>query len=266
MLELYHHNISVCAQKVRLALAEKSIAWESREVDLVKGEQLAPSYLAIHPKGVVPALVHDGKAIVELTVILEYLDDAFPTPPLRPTAPADRARMRVWAKVPDDGLHAACGTVSFATAFADRLKQIHGLPALQARLAKLPDRARAERQRQLFERGIDAPFVGEALRYYDKVLADMEKALAAGPWLAGETFSLAECALAPYVLRLDKLGLAAMWTARPRVADWYRRLQARQSWPVAITAFRSRGTGDFDDDLVAQGIDAWPKVKPLLAA
>lgn len=266
MLELYHHNISVCAQKVRLALAEKGLAWKSREVDLVRGEQLAPAYLKVNPKGVVPALVHDGAAIVESTVILEYLDDAFPAPALRPAAPVARARMRVWAKVPDDGLHAACGTVSFATAFADQLKQIHGLPALQARLAKLPDRARAERQRLLFERGLAAPFVGDAVRLYDKVLADMEKSMAQGPWLAGEGFSLADCALAPYVLRLDRLGLAAMWADRPRLADWYRRLQSRPGWGPAITAYRSRGAGDFDDDLVARGIDVWPNVKPLLAA
>jgi hypothetical protein len=68
------------------------------------------------------------------------------------------------------------------------------------------------------------------------------------------------------VLRLDRLGLARMWDQRPRVADWYARLQARPSWAEAITAFPVAGSGDYDDDLKAKGVDVWPKVKTLLAA
>ena len=141
MLELYHHNISVCAQKVRLSLYEKGLAWEERHVDLMRSEQISPAYLALNPKGVVPTIVHDGQPVIESTVILEYLEEAFPETPLRPVAPLDRARMRVWAKTPDDGLHAACGTVTYAAAFADQVLAFHGRKALDDRLAKLPDRA-----------------------------------------------------------------------------------------------------------------------------
>jgi glutathione S-transferase len=56
MLKLYHHNISVCAQKVRLAFDEKGLGYEGQEVDLMRGEHLAPAYLAINPRGLVPAL------------------------------------------------------------------------------------------------------------------------------------------------------------------------------------------------------------------
>jgi glutathione S-transferase len=266
MLVLYHHNISVCAQKVRIALAEKKLAHERRHVSLMKGEQISPEFLRINPKGVVPALVHDGEPVIESTVILEYLEDAFPERPLRPASALARARMRVWAQVPDTGIHAACGTVSFAAAFAGQVKAVHGPAALKERLAKLPDRARAWRQQQLFDHGLDAPFVPDALKLYDKMLADMEKALTAAPWLAGGDFSLAECAISPYLLRLDRLGLAGMWSQRPKVADWYARLQARPSWAEAITAFPSAGEGDYDDDLKSKGRDLWPKVKSLLAA
>ena len=116
MLELYHHNISVCAQKVRLALHEKGIDWEGHHIDLMKGEQTSPEYLAINPRGVTPTLVHDGNPVIESTIILEYLEDAFPELPLRPASALSRARMRVWAKIPDDGLHAACGAISYAAA------------------------------------------------------------------------------------------------------------------------------------------------------
>jgi glutathione S-transferase len=266
MLVLYHHNISVCAQKVRIALAEKEIAHELRRVNLMMAEQVTPAYLAINPKGVVPALVHDGQPVIESTVILEYLDDAFPERPLRPASPLARAWMRQWMQVPDVGIHAACGTVSFAAAFAAQVKAAHEPAALAERLAKLPDRARAWRQQQLFDHGLDAPFVPDALKLYDKMIADMEKALARGPWLAGDAFSLAECAIAPYVLRLDRLGLDAMWAGRARVVDWYARVRARPSWAKAITAFPSAGKGDYDDDLKSRGVDVWPKVKTLLAA
>ena len=266
MLVLYHHNISVCAQKVRIALAEKKLAHERRHVNLMKAEQVTPEFLKINPKGVVPALVHDGQPVIESTVIMEYLDDAFPERPLRPAAPLARAKMRVWAQIPDAALHAACGTVSYAAAFGDQIKAANDPATLKERLAKLPDRARAWRQQQLLERGLDAPFVADAVKLHDKVLGDMEKALAGAPWLAGSDFSLAECAIVPYLLRLDRLGLARMWDQRPRVADWYARMQARPSWAEAIAPFPSTGAGDYDDDLKTKGVDVWPKVKALLAA
>jgi glutathione S-transferase len=266
MLVLYHHNISVCAQKVRLALAEKRLPHERRHVNLMKAEQVTPEYLRINPKGVVPALVHDGNPVIESTVILEYLDDAFPERSLRPAAPLARARMRVWAQVPDAALHAACGTVSYAAAFADQVKANNDPAVLKERFAKLPDRARAARQQQLLDKGLDAPLVADAVKLHDKVLGDMEKALADGPWLAGQEFSLAECAIAPYVLRLDRLGLARWWDNRPRVSDWYARLQARPSWAEAILAFPANPRNDYDDNLKAKGVDVWPKVKALLAA
>jgi glutathione S-transferase len=118
----------------------------------------------------------------------------------------------------------------------------------------------------LLEKGLDASFVADAVKLHDKVLGDMEKTLSSSAWLAGDTFSLAECAIAPYVLRLDRLGLARMWEGRPRVADWYARLQARPSWSAAITAFPVTGQGDYDDDLKSKGVDVWPKVEALLAA
>ncbi|MGH7003366.1 MAG: glutathione S-transferase family protein [Alphaproteobacteria bacterium] len=265
MLILYHHNISVCAQKVRIALAEKDIPHERRHVNLMKAEQVTPEFLKINPKGVVPALVHDGNSVVESTVIMEYLDDVFPERPLRPASCLSRARMRVWAQVPDAALHAACGTVTYAAAFVRQIKAANSPEALRDRLAKIPDRARALQQQQLLDLGLDAPFLAGAVKLHDKVLGDMEKALSAQSWLAGADFSIADCAIAPYVLRLDRLGLERMWDHRPRVADWYARLRARPSWAQAIVPFPSLGAGDYDDDLKSKGIDVWPKVRALLA-
>ena len=117
MLELYHNNISVRAQKVRVVLAEKNLPWTSHHLSFVRGEHLTPEFKKINPRGVVPVLVHDGHAIVESSVICTYLDEVFPDPPLMPKDAVERATMRLWCKLPDDILHAACGTVSFAISF-----------------------------------------------------------------------------------------------------------------------------------------------------
>ena len=107
MLELYHYDRSTAAQKVRIALAEKCLEWESRIVNTKVGvrEHLRPEYLRLNPRGLVPTLVHDGQPIPESQVILEYLEDAFPERPLRPRDLVERARMRLWTKRIDEGLH-----------------------------------------------------------------------------------------------------------------------------------------------------------------
>ena len=86
LLELYHNINSVCAQKVRIALKEKG--QEAKEHLLtLRGDQHDPEYLKLNPNAVVPTLVHDREPITELSLILYYIDDAFPEPPLMPRQP-----------------------------------------------------------------------------------------------------------------------------------------------------------------------------------
>ena len=83
LLELHHNINSVCAQKVRIALKEKG--QEAKEHLLtLRGDQHDPEYLKLNPNAVVPTLVHDREPITELALILYYIDDAFPEPPLMP--------------------------------------------------------------------------------------------------------------------------------------------------------------------------------------
>ena len=67
MLTLYKFRNSICTQKVFITLAEKRLAYEAVELNLFKSEQYDPAYLKINPKGVVPSLVHDGRAVIEST-------------------------------------------------------------------------------------------------------------------------------------------------------------------------------------------------------
>ena len=87
MLALYHNDMSLCAQKVRVCLAEKGLAWESRHLVLRAGEHQQPWYLKLNRRAVVPTLIDGDQVVPELNVILEYLEEAFPDPPLAPRMP-----------------------------------------------------------------------------------------------------------------------------------------------------------------------------------
>ena len=99
-LHLYHFSLSNCAQRVRIFLSEKNLSWESHHLDILKKkENLEEEYLAINPKGLVPALVHDGKVVTESADILLYLEDMFPEPSLIPSDPGLKAEMEEWVKL-----------------------------------------------------------------------------------------------------------------------------------------------------------------------
>ena len=97
------NSISVCAQKVRIVLAEKNLPWTNHHVSLATGEHLTPEFKKMNPRGVVPVLVHDGNTIVESSVICSYLDEVFPNPPLMPKNPVG---------APPCGCGASCPTTS----------------------------------------------------------------------------------------------------------------------------------------------------------
>jgi glutathione S-transferase len=234
VLRLYHGSTSVCAIKVRIALEEKGLAWESELLDLQRGDQHQPEYLKLNPNAVVPTLVHDGRVLIESTLILEYLDEAFPEPPLMPRDPNLRAQARLFMKKIDDYLHAATSTVTFAAAFRRHFLKL-APEELSARLARIPDPAYRERQRLSIEQGLQAPHVAAALRSFDRYFGDMEHALSQTAWLAGEAYSLADAAAAPYVNRAAMLGMESLWERRPRLWDWRERIIARASFGRAVT-------------------------------
>jgi GSH-dependent disulfide-bond oxidoreductase len=98
MLALYHWEPNANSGKPMLALAEKGVAFESRYMDLLRQEQHSPDYLKVNPDGTLPALVHDGRVLTESTPMMEYIDQVFPGPALRPAAPAERWQMRSWLR------------------------------------------------------------------------------------------------------------------------------------------------------------------------
>ena len=76
-LHLYHSARSNCSARVRLLLDEKHLDWTSHALDLLKKENISEDYFGINPKGLVPALVHDGASIIESNDILVYLEESW---------------------------------------------------------------------------------------------------------------------------------------------------------------------------------------------
>ena len=266
MLELYHHGSSVCAAKVRLALAEKGVRWEGHYVDILKGDQFTPDYRALNPKAVVPTLVHDGQVIVESTVICEYVDEAFPKPSLKPASAIGRAEMRLWTKAVDEVLHPMCAEVTFASSHRHTIARL-GPEKLANFLASTPPQSVTPRwharKKEIVARGFEAPGVGDAFRAYDDFLGKMERALKSASWLAGDTFSLADIGVIPYVNRLAMLGMHEMWTlSKPRVTDWFERCKARPTFQPMMLDMCPE---DLTNDLQTFGSRSWPEVRAILA-
>jgi glutathione S-transferase len=261
MLTLYHGRTSVCAIKARIALAEKGLPWEGKLLTL-RGDQFDPGYLKLNPNAVVPTLVHDGQVIVESAVILYYLDDAFPEPPLMPRSPFERSQVYLTNKLIDEYVHDSCTTRTFATSNrAPMLKM--GKEALEAELAQTPNAKRAEIKRQVAQHGLDAPVVVDAVRHHEKLLDRIEEATKAGRFIAGDRYSIADIAATPYVWRLEQLRLSRMWAHRPGVAAWYERVRARPSFDQAIGQVVTKE--DFERYRSFEP-DPWPKVQSILKA
>lgn len=233
MIELYHNDMSTCSQKVRFALAEKGLSWTNRYMNLRARDQQKPAYLELNPNAVVPTLVDDGAVILESTVINEYLDDAYPEIPLRSKDATERARMRLWTKQLDEGVHAMTGVLSTGIAFRYQ-KLALGEAEVEALIENVPDPVKRARTRADIMQGVDAPHFPDAARRFDRLLEDFESALQNGAWLAGKDFSLADIAYAPYMVRLDQLQLAFMWDRRPHVAGWYEKLQQRAGFQSGL--------------------------------
>src|ERR1700758_4626262 len=217
MLELYHNINSVCAQKVRIALYEKDQPVEEHLLTL-QGDQNDPAYMKLNPNGVVPTLVHDDNVIIESSLILYYLDEAFPDPPLMPKTPVARHRVRMYNKLIDEYVHNSCTIITFATAFRPRFLKVPREQWL-AEINKAPLKRRAEYKRSVIEHGLDSEFVLDALNQHRKLISWMAEDLERGPYLAGDAFTNADCAVIPYILRLELLKLDAVWEAEPAVAD-----------------------------------------------
>jgi len=261
MLALYHNAMSSCSQKVRLSLAEKGLEWESRHLNLRAGDTQTPEYLRLNPKGVVPTLEHDGHIVPESSIILEYLEDAFPENSLRPKTPHDLARVRLWAKRLDEGHHDLATTVlSSGVAFRHQFLA-KGKEEYQALIEKVPDPVKRERRREIVLKGLDAEIFRTAVQMWVDILNDLERCLSESEWLAGDVYSIADAAYTPYITRLEHLGALGFLRGKPALIIWYDKVRKRANYKEAI--------GRWNDEtyltlMHEKGTEAWPRIEEMI--
>jgi glutathione S-transferase len=235
VITLYHFPRAICAQKVRIALAEKQLAFESR---IVTPQNLrSAEYLAINPNGYVPTLVHDDAILTESRIISEYIDDAFPDPPLMPSAPLARARVHAWTKQIDDSLHLNVFVLTFVASFR---KEFLTWPA-DLRELRLPlNFIKRTITLDLAEKAGQSGYYLDAVRRFRTLLADMDMTLGHSEWLVDDAYSLADADLTPYLRRLEEIGFwHLVCDEYPHVERWFAAVRARPSYQTAIRDWES---------------------------
>ena len=194
-LRLYSYWRSSAAYRVRIGLNLKGLAYETAPVHLVRdgGQQHAPDYVAKNPQHMVPTLQHGARVIRQSLAILEYLDEAWPSPRLLPMTARDRARVRALAQM------VAC--------------DIHPLNNL--------------RVLQYFEGTWNVPQAERddwVKHWIIEGFAPMEALLAGdaatGAFCHGQTPGLADCCLVPQVFNARRFGLdLAPYSTVRRIAE-----------------------------------------------
>lgn len=130
-VHFYYNDVCPFAYRVRLVLAEKAIPHEAHVIDL---QNIPDWYAEISPTGKVPLLKYGDDVVWESTVINEFLEDAFPDPPLLPRDPVARAHARIWIEYCNSTFQPNCCGLVFElderkhggirTALLDSLKTI----------------------------------------------------------------------------------------------------------------------------------------------
>ena len=104
-MKLYGYFRSSAAFRVRISLNLKKLEYETAAIHLRRNDQTRSDYLAVNPQGLVPTLVDDSRTLIQSLAIIEYLDETYPDPPLLPTHPAERARVRALAEIVACDIH-----------------------------------------------------------------------------------------------------------------------------------------------------------------
>jgi maleylpyruvate isomerase len=185
-LRLHGYFRSTASYRVRIALNLKGLAYENVFHHLRRGEQNAPEYRALNPQGLLPALETEGSVITQSLAICEYLEEKYPQPPILPSDPIERARVRAFADV------IAC--------------DIHPIQNL-----KILDRLRALGVEEAAVTGWARTTIAEGLTACDTLIADRRT-----PFCFGDAPSLADICLVPQLVNARRFGVDLAW---PRLLE-----------------------------------------------
>ncbi len=200
MLKLYSIALSPWARKARIALYEKALTFEKISITRKPDGTLDKpvEFLAANPRGKVPTLIDDGTAVYESTLVLEYLEVAYPETPLYPKDVKAKARCRQLVDAGDQDLGGPMGVLTH---------EIFNKP----NEADRDQAAMAEAKAAL-------------AKTYDRLEAELGK----GPWFCGDQFTAADIAIAVPISALIYFH-AGPGDDHKRLRDWYERATAREA-------------------------------------
>ena len=200
-LDFYHGHGSPYAWRVWLALEYKQVPYKVNVLSFAAGDTRKPEFVALNPRHVVPTIVDEGFVLWESIVILEYLDERFPTGgKLYPGDTKQRARVRRLIREAEQHLDLE-GIDPITTEFFSKE-------------GAAPDMAKVEAGKKR---------VGEELEYFAQELQ--------GDWLAGPAMSAADLVLYPYVAYVKRITVrkpeCRLTDVMPKkIADWAARIEA----------------------------------------
>ena len=222
---LYNEPQSTCSQRVRFAMHIKELAFTEILLDLFSGDQLKPEYLSINPNGVVPALVHNTKTILDSAVILEYLEDICPKiNPMRSADPVIAAEMRTMMRFIDEVPTPAIRIPSYNLAFLPHF-QTMSKEEFEALADSKP--LRREFLLKMGQTGFLEEDMNEALSRLQRAVLRMDEWIEqnGGSWLQGNHISYADIAVMPVIVRMQDINLSYYWDNLPKVAKWLEKIQ-----------------------------------------
>lgn len=208
MLVLYEHPLSTYAQKLKISLREKGVEFESRLPTGIGTGSAVDEFARVSPRGEVPALVHDGNAIFDSTVILEYIEDVWPEPAMLPSTAAERARVRMIEDIMDTHVEAIGWGLGELFFFERATGELRDMIVANAR---------------------------EQVQSYHGWL---ESQLGDRDWFNGDAFGWGDLSVIPYVNGLAGFELAPKEGSK--LADWRARANDRPS--VSQTEAESRAS------------------------
>ena len=236
-IHLWHGDISSCSQRVRITLAEKNLEWHSHPVSIPKNEHATPEYQAIHPDGLVPAFVDNGTLVIESCDIIEYIDEKYPDPRLRPKDNKRQTIMSSWLTYADES-QADLKLLSHEFLFRPRKKlsaEELDIFATKHQNKKLVDFIKEWQINDIFPK----EKLDGAVTRTDIAFIKLDTTLRNQEWLLGDEISIADIAWMPNIHRMDLMDWP--WQLYPHLSRWYGQVKLRQSYKIALIGWEPEG-------------------------
>jgi GSH-dependent disulfide-bond oxidoreductase len=244
LLELYTSEPNTFFLKPLIALAEKKAAFTERYFDAAALQQFDASFprdvessLQLEREG--PLLVDDGVVISSSFFMLEYISEALPGPALMPSNPFDAYRARAWGQFLGAQLGSIVPVLGCAKYLAPQIARLDRTQ-IEPRIAAIEPPERRVGWLALLNGDYSEAYLESVRERLSMAITRIETALGQSPWLAGAAFSIADIDAYAMLWVLPDLAPGKVnATATPRIADYLKRIGARESVRAALRTSRT---------------------------